>query len=110
MLEYLNNQITGVIMNTCEDRVFDRNLLIKCFKKIYKDFEFNINYKEHIKIDEFLLNSSSLFEKDKGQKENGRYYTPKDLCLFMLEKMLNNEYEINKKILESYLWEFSVFN
>jgi len=100
VLEYLNNQITGVIIDTCKDKVFDKSLLIKCFKKIYKDFEFNINYKEHIKIDEFLLNSSSLFEKDKGQKENGRYYTPKDLCLFMLEKMLDNEYEINKKILD----------
>lgn len=100
MLEYLSNQITGVIINICKDRFFDRKVLIECFKKIYKDFEFNPNYKEYIKIDEFLLNSSGLFEKDKGQKENGRYYTPKDLCLFMLEKMLDNEYEINKKILD----------
>lgn len=98
----LENLIDGVISYWEEILPKEKIKPIICsIKKILPNYEYSYTISK-VSIDEFLKITSGLEEKNKDRKKMGIYYTPNDLCSFMISRMIgeNKNNLLNKSILE----------
>ena len=97
----LINLINSVV-NYCSEIMTSEEIeiVIDSIRTIIPDYT-NTHSETTLSIEEFLLKTSGLDEKNKKRKEFGVYYTPKDLCKFIISKMINREDNLfDKKIFE----------
>ena len=94
MLENLINKLLNHYKNILGNE--KKEILLISIKKILKDYS-HIENPEMINPDDFQFLTSNLEEKTNKRKKMGVYYTPVDLCAFMIKKMIDNDEEISEK-------------
>lgn len=95
------NEITNKLLNRLKSRLDSiyYEMLYQSLLKLYPSFHI-LEYNGEIDIEEFINISSTINEKCHSRKDLGKYYTPKDLCHFMLSEMTSNNFSENKKIID----------
>lgn len=95
------NEITNKLLNNLKEELDGKqySLLYKSLIEVYPDFVF-YHYEEQIKIDEFINLSAKINEKCQSRKDLGKYYTPQDVCDFMLSEIINNNISEQNSIID----------
>lgn len=94
MLESLINKLLNHYKNIIGNE--EKEILLTSIKKILKDY-YHVENPEMINPNDFQFLTSNLEEKTNKRKKMGVYYTPVDLCTFMIKKMIDNDKEILEK-------------
>ncbi|MCI7354095.1 MAG: N-6 DNA methylase [[Actinobacillus] rossii] len=95
------NEITNKILNKAK-RELNNKIYIKVYEslvKIYPNFRV-IECRDVLDINEYLNISSHINEKCQSRKDLGKFYTPKDLCQFMLKELVGDTNSIGCKIID----------
>ncbi|MBZ7995075.1 N-6 DNA methylase [Campylobacter canadensis] len=73
--------------------------ILRSIYLIYPDFKIQPSI-VFLEIDEFIEESANLYEVDEKRKKYGRYYTPNDVCQFMIRQMFYFGCKKNPKIID----------
>lgn len=109
LINKLLNSLKIELSKELYDEVY-KNLI-----KIYPNFKLE-KHDEKINLIEFIEISANINEQCQSRKDLGKYYTPKDLCNFMLSTILPNKSCEDKKIIDptcgnsEFLIEYIDFN
>lgn len=96
-LNYLSHLINGLLNHIECKHKETYSLTLKHIVLLYPDFIRDVSDFE-IDFDSFIKETASINEKCTNRKLLGKYYTPRDVCKFMIENILNSTTKKNSEL------------